>query len=46
MQHRHAVGQPTGLSEEVGAQHDRATVLGRQRADQVDDVAGGRGVEA
>ena len=46
VEHRHAVGQAAGLAEEVGAEHDGAAVLGGQRADQVDDVAGGGRVEA
>ena len=32
--------------EEVGAQHDGAAVLGGERTDEVDHVAGGRRVEA
>ena len=46
MEHRHAVGEPARLAEEVGAQHDGASVLGGERADEVDHVAGGGGVEA
>ena len=46
MQHRHAVREPSRLTEEVGAQHDGAASLGRERADQVDDVTRGGRVEA
>ena len=38
VEHRHAVREASGLAEEVRAQHDRAAVLGRERADEVDDV--------
>ena len=46
VEHGHAVRQPSRLAEEVGAQHDRAPVLRGEGADEVDDVAGGIGIEA
>ena len=46
MEHRHPVGEAAGLAEEVGGEHDGAPVVGRERADQVDDVAGRGRVEA
>ena len=46
VEHRHPVGDTTGLAEEVGGQQDGASVLAGERADQVGDVAGGGRVEA
>jgi len=45
VQHRHPIGQSSGLAQEVGGQHDRAALAG-QRLDELDDVARPGRVEA
>ena len=45
MQHGHAVGEPSGFTEEVRAHDDRSSVFGGERTDELDDVASGGGIE-
>jgi hypothetical protein len=46
VQHGHAVGEPPGLPEEVGAEHDRPALFGSQPGDEPDHLAGRRGIQA
>jgi len=46
VQDSHAVRQPSGLAQEVGAEHHRAPLLGGQPGDEADHLAGGGGVQA